>query len=211
MTMAMSERADSYAATFPGRPPLQLVREQDRDVVYGTWLGGQDYRSRSDIYGGFPPGFLDRVFALFPDVVTATANVRRASDWPILHAFSGSLPRGPHVRLDIRPEPVPGVRPELVGSVYDVASLVARGPFALGIADPPYSRVDALKYETKMVDRRRAMAALARVIHPRGHLVWIDVCWPIHSKRDWVTVGRVTLIRSTNHRVRMVSIFERVS
>lgn len=208
--MTMAERAESYAATFPGRPPLQLVREQGRDVVYGTWLGGADYRATSAIYGGFPPGFLDRVFALFPDVVTVTANVGPARDWPVLHAFSGGIPEGPHVRLDIREEPVPGVRPELVGSVYDAGALVARGPFSLVVADPPYSAVDAKRYATKMVDRRRAVAALARVVHPGGHLVWLDCCWPIHSKREWVTVGRIALVRSTNHRLRMVSIFERV-
>jgi hypothetical protein len=35
--------------------------------------------------------------------------------------------------------------------------------------------------------------------------------WPMHRKDEWRTVGRIMLVRSTNHRVRCVTIFERVS
>lgn len=48
-----------------------------------------------------------------------------------------------------------------------------------------------------------------KVTKPGGHLVWLDVCWPMHRKVEWVTVGRIAIVRSTNHRVRMATIFER--
>jgi hypothetical protein len=53
------------------------------------------------------------------------------------------------------------------------------------------------------------MAAIAQVIQPGLHLVWLDTVWPMHRKAEWRTVGRITLLRSTNHRLREVSIFER--
>jgi 16S rRNA G966 N2-methylase RsmD len=135
------------------------------------------------------------VQALFPDV-TDPADV--------LHVFSGSLPAGPYVRCDSLQDA------ELRCSVYDLAATTP-AKFRLVLADPPYSAADAVKYGTPMVDRRRAMAALAGVVEPGGFVVWLDQVWPMHSKREWVTVGRILLQRSTNHRVRVVSIFERVA
>lgn len=214
--LTLAERAASYARVFPDRPELQLVREAGECVLYGTWVGGNDYRNESTFYGSYPPGYLDRVMALYPDVATDTAALERSTSvvekhWPILHAFSGSLPRGPYTRLDVRSEPAPGIRPDVVASVYDVAAQVLpwRSPFDLVLADPPYSAADAEKYETAGVDRRRAMAALAQVTGVGRHLVWLDCCWPMHAKTDWRTVGRISFIRSTNHRVRLISIFER--
>ena len=166
-------------------------------MCYGVWVIGNDYRNKTAYYGAYPPGFLDRVQALFPDVAAADT----------LHAFSGSLPAGDYARLDINP----AQQPDVVGSVYDAERLfAARARFELVIADPPYSQEDAMHYNTTMIDRRRATAALAAVVAPGGHLVWLDTVWPMHNKKQWLTVGRIFLLRSTNHRVRLVSIFERV-
>jgi hypothetical protein len=106
--------------------------------------------------------------------------------------------------------------PELVGDVLNCRELVdavlPQGTrFDLVTADPPYSSQDAEHYQTPMIDRRKVMAALADVTFRGGHLVWLDTVWPMHSKTQWITVGRICLVRSTNHRVRLVSIFQRVS
>lgn len=58
--------------------------------------------------------------------------------------------------------------------------------------------------------RGKATRALAEVVPVGGYMAWLDTVWPMHSKACWVTVGRITVIRSTNHRVRLCSIFERV-
>jgi hypothetical protein len=196
--LTLRDRADAYAAAFPDRPPLQLVRESGREVLYGTWLGGQDYRNKSTFYGQYPPRYLDRVMCLFPDVAASS----RVTD--VLHVFSGSLPPGPYTRCDL-------VQPaEIQANVYDLPTLGIRAfrP-RLVLADPPYSKVDAKRYGTPPLDRGRAMRAIAQVTRPGGHLVWIDCVWPMHHAQQWATVGRITFIRSTNDRVRLVSIFER--
>lgn len=193
--MTLRDRAAAYAAAFAGRPPLQVVREKARDVLYGVWMGGQNYRSRSSFYGSYPPGYLDRVMALFPDVPPTPETV--------LHVFSGSLPPGPYARVDSH-QPA-----EYACNVYDLPTQAAGQQWRLAIADPPYSAADAQRYGTPPLDRGRALRALASVVAPGGHLVWLDCVWPMHLTQQWITVGRITFVRSTNHRVRLVSIFER--
>lgn len=202
--MTLADRADAYIAAFPKREASwpRVVREQGRDVIYATWVVGADYRTKSRFYGAYPPGYLERLMAFFPDLATPKFGLRRQ----VLHAFSGSLPLGNYVRLDINP----ANHPDVVGSVYHAASLL-RHPFRLVVADPPYSAADAEKYGTAPVDKRRAVAALADVTEPGGILAWLDTCWPLHTKRQWLTVGRILVQRSTNHRVRLLTLFERAN
>lgn len=193
--MTMADRAASYARTFPMRPPLQVVQEGGADVLYGVWVIGADYRNRSTFYGSYPVGYLARVAALFPDVTDAET----------LHVFSGSLAAGQYRRCDAVQEA------EYQCSVYDLPARVAGETWPLVLADPPYSAADAEKYGTPMVNRGKVLRALAQVTAPGRHLVWLDTVWPMHRKAEWRTAGRILLQRSTNHRVRLVSIFERVA
>lgn len=197
MALTLRDRVEAYSAAFPDRPPLQLVRESGRDVLYGMWLGGQDYRNKSTFYGQYPPRYLDRVMCLFPDVAASP----RPTD--VLHVFSGSLPPGHYERCDLM-QPA-----EIQASVYELPNIILNWRPRLILADPPYSKEDAERYGTPPLDRGRAMRALAGVTNPGAHLVWIDCVWPMHHSQQWATVGRITFIRSTNHRVRLVSIFER--
>ncbi|MGE0450873.1 MAG: hypothetical protein AB7Q29_14970 [Vicinamibacterales bacterium] len=201
--MTLLERAASFASAFPRWPAAwpHLVEEQGRQVLYATWVLGNDYRTRSALYGAYPHGYLPRVMALFPD---AAENV--------LHAFSGSLPAGPYSRIDLMDRcGVPDLRFHQADVCAAGVVFAERQPFRLILADPPYSTADAARYATPMVNRRKAIAALAQVAAPGAHLVWLDCVWPMHSKRQWVTVGRILVQRSTNHRVRVASIFERVA
>ncbi len=201
--MNLPDRARAFEHAFPKWPASwpRIVKEQGRDVLYATWLIGNDYRNKTKFYGSYPPGYLARVAALFPDVPLFDEARGKLNT---LHVFSGSLPEGMYVRCDT-------VQPaECACSVYDL-SPSRDGCYPLVIADPPYSAVDAQRYGTAMIDRRRALAALAAVTEPGGHLVWLDQVWPMHRKADWRTVGRITVVRSTNHRVRLASIFERVA
>lgn len=203
-SLTLSERVAAYNGTYVRWPAshLRIVAEGSGEVAYGLWMLGNDYKARSALYGAYPPGFLPRVLALFPDVPKRD----------MLHAFSGSLPADDWIRLDVNPERMP----EAVGNVYNAHdelkhfSVVRdRGGFKLVMADPPYSADDAKEYDTPGVDRRRATEALAKVTRPGGYMAWLDVCWPMFAKKFWRTVGRVCIVRSTNHRVRMLTLFER--
>lgn len=164
-----------------------------RSVAYGRWVLGNDYKNRSGYYGAYPPSYVERVMALFPDAIPDRT----------LHVFAGMLPPGPYVRLDIRPE----CQPDVLGSVYDVGSLVPSQRLVL--ADPIYSEADAKHYGVPMVNRKKAIEAIADVVEPGGHLVWLDTQWPMHAKRQWRTVGRIAITRCTQHRIRDCTIFER--
>jgi hypothetical protein len=196
--LTLAERVEHFKLTFPKHPASWpwLVKERGHDVLYAVWVIGADYRNRTAFYGAYPNGFLKKLLALFPDVPAAH----------ILHAFSGSLPKGAYTRIDLKPE----VAPDHVGNIYDVAQLVGPRRFRLACADPPYSPVHAKKYGTPSVDRGRATRALASVVVPRGFLAWLDVTWPMHSSTLWRTVGRIYIRRSTNHQTRECTIFERL-
>lgn len=201
--MTLQERSLSFATAFPLYKAAwpTIVQEQRRDVLYATWVLGNDYRAKTPLYGAYPPGYLARMDALFPE------------DANTLHAFSGSLPEGPYARLDLERRFAGSADGFYQGSVYDAFDVLGDSlnsdPFELVYADPPYSAEDAKAYGTAGVDRRRALSALATVTCPGGHLVWLDCCWPMHRKAEWLTVGRIAIVRSTNHRVRMATIFER--
>lgn len=214
--MTLLERAHSFEQAFPKRPAAwaRIVRERGREVLYATWLIGNDYRATSGFYGAYPPGYLDRVHVLFPDR-RAEAD---AGALTTLHAFSGSLQPGPYLRCDSH-QPAEFRCPivEIASALFleqHPASRLALAPghlFNLVIADPPYTREDAVEYGTPPVDRGKVLRALASVTRAGGHVAWLDTVWPMHRKEEWATVGRITVIRSTNHRVRLLSIFERTA
>jgi hypothetical protein len=192
--VTLADRVDAFKQRFenPASHPWLTV-EKGRACLYAVWVIGNDYRNKTEFYGSYPPSFLDRVMALFPD----------ATPDQTLHVFSGSLPPGPYTRCDLR-QPA-----ELQCSVYDLPTVAVGRTWQLVIADPPYTAADAMKYETPPVNSRLAFQALASVVPPGGFLPWLDTKWPMHSKRQWLTVGRILVQRSTMHRVRVCTIFQR--
>lgn len=186
--MTLLERAANYSRTFPNFPPL---RADDR-WLDGVWILGNDYRG-SGYYGAYPPSYLRRVRALFPDV----------GDKSLLHLFSGSLPPAVGgIRLDRARETQPDV-------LADAARLPFRDSFGLVLADPPYSRIHAAKYAARMINRRVVLHEIAQVTCAGGHLVWLDTQVPMFAKTDWHWYGAIAVIRSTNHAIRLCSLFER--
>lgn len=218
--LAATYNASAICRRFPASA-LWTVTEKKRPVAYGVWVMGNDYSTRcrckvqegvehapgarcglcgkpfAALYGAYPPGYLPRVMAMFPGIEPART----------LHVFSGSLPAGPYLRCD-------SVRPaDLQCEATDLpARFAADGlPKArLVLADPPYSAEDAAKYGTPMINRRRVLSALAQVTVPGGHLCWLDTQWPMHRKDEWVTAGRILIQRGTQHRARVLTIFERL-
>ena len=72
------------------------------------------------------------------------------------------------------------------------------------------SSEDAAHYGIKMINRHAVLTDLASIVSPKtGHVVWLDTVLPMYSKKLWSLVGTIGIVRSTNHRFRLVCIFER--
>lgn len=195
MRLTLSERAEAYAAAFPKWRtswPRVVAEADGRECMYAYWVIGNDYRNRTRYHGAYPRSYLPRVMSMYPDARAETT----------LHAFSGSVPEGPYYRCDM-------VQPADYQCPVSELHKVCGREFELILADPPYTKADAHKYGTPMVNRGAAMRALAFVATPGAHLVWLDTVWPMHRKAEWRTVGCITVRRSTNHVVRHATIFER--
>jgi SAM-dependent methyltransferase len=187
------DRAQLYNDAFPDYPPLVTHGRW----LYGNWTMGQDYRG-SGFYGAYPPSYLKRIRALFPEMDTAN----------VMHLFSGSLQQNKvrGVLVDIKMDD--GRDPSVVAD----ARLLPFAPdtFDLVIADTPYSAAHAVRYGTSMPSRAQVFRSVAEVVKPGGHIVWIDTKHPMHSKTQWRWWGAIHVIRSTNHDYRGVTMFERV-
>jgi 16S rRNA G966 N2-methylase RsmD len=172
--------------------PRSLFVSADGRVV-GTWIMGNDYRVKSEYYGGYPAGYLRRIKALFPDK-------RR-----VLHLFSGK------VDLATLPGDTVDINADLAPTYVDDAQHlenVPLGHYDLVLADPPYSIEDAERYQTTMVKRNAVMAAL-RGLSPGAHVVWLDQVLPMYRKDAFAVDAVIGMVKSTNHRFRMVTIFRR--
>lgn len=149
------------------------------------------------MYGSYPPSYLKRVTALFPDAERT------------LHLFSGSLPRSnTRQMLTVDSRYTAAVQPGVRADVLRLPLLDKT--WDLAMADPPYTPDDAEKYETPMPDRRRILYEIHRVLEPGGFLVWLDTVLPMFSSTYWRWCGAISLWRSTNHRIRGVMLFERL-
>lgn len=174
--------------------PRSLFLSEDRRVV-GTWIMGNDYRVRSAYYGGYPAGYLRRIKALFPDK-------RR-----VLHLFSGK------VDLAVLPGDTVDINGNLHPTYLDDAQRLEHVPlekYDLVLADPPYSVEDARRYQTTMVRRNLVLRALRRTA-PGTHIVWLDQVLPMYRKDAFAIEAVIGMVKSTNHRFRVVTIFNRLA
>lgn len=206
--ISLADRSASYSRAFPDWPAPRT----DARWIDGMWILGNDYRNKSRLYGAFPPGLLARVFALFPDAER------------ILHVFSGSLTREhvdeawskvnegrPHqVRLDNGRMPeAQEALPNILVDAERVAECFPTMRFDLVIADPPYTTSDAERYGARLPNKKRIISEIAKVVRPGGSLVWLDTSLPMFRKSEWEWYGAFGIVRSTNHRARLLSIFRR--
>jgi hypothetical protein len=190
--MDWQQRIESYAR-LTGFPRSLFVAEDGR--VVGTWIMGNNYSVKSGYYGGYPAGYLRRIAALFPD--------RRH----VLHVFSG--------QVDLRALPGDTVdtnralRPTFVADAHDL-SAVPLDRYDLVLADPPYSIEDAKRYETTMVKRNVVLRSLAAGLSAGARVIWLDQVLPMYRKDEWAIEAVIGMVKSTNHRFRVTTIFRRL-
>lgn len=188
--MQLEQRIDNYVRET--KFPRSLFVSEDGRIV-GTWIMGNDYRVQTGYYGGYPAGYLRRIRALFPDK-------RR-----VLHLFSGK------VDLAVLPGDTVDINPKLQPTFVDDAQTLVAVPlekYDLILADPPYSVDDAERYGTTMVKRNVVMRALQRATADT-HIVWLDQVLPMYRKDRFGIEAVIGMVKSTNHRFRVVTIFRR--
>lgn len=189
--MNLQDRIDNYTKVT-GYPRSLFISEDGR--IVGTWIMGNAYGVQSGYYGGYPHGYLKRIKALFPDKGKA------------LHVFSGRVDQsawpGDTVDLNADMEPT---------YLDDAQSLekVPLSQYDIVLADPPYSIEDAEHYQPTMVKRNKVLKALTGV-RSGTPVVWLDQVLPMYRKDEWRLVGVIGMVKSTNHRFRVITIFERL-
>lgn len=188
-SLSWSDRVANYHLET-GFPESMFIGGDGR--CSGMWIMGNDYRVKSTYYGGYPAGYLRRIKAIFPD--------KRK----VLHLFSGKVDTEtmPGATVDINPYNAP--------DYVDDAQTLERVPledFDLVMADPPYSVEDAERYQTTMVKRNKVMAALGKRLRPGCHVVWLDQVLPMYRKSEFRIEAVIGMVKSTNHRFRVVTIF----
>ena len=187
----LQERIDNYVKET--KFPRSLFISEDNRIV-GTWVMGNAYGVKSGYYGGYPHGYLKRVKALFPEKNKC------------LHVFSGKVDQSswPGDTVDHNPH----TNPTFVDDAQDLIKVPLEN-YDIILADPPYSVEDAEHYTKSMVKRNKVFKALQRT-RVGTHIIWLDQVLPMYSKTYYKCIGYIGMVKSTNHRFRVITIFERI-
>lgn len=185
------ERIENYRKEtgFP-----EAIFQCEGGQVVGTWIMGNDYRVKSKYYGGYPAGYLKRIKSLFPDKRN------------VLHLFAGKVDTVsfPGATVDINSE----TNPDYVDDAQTLEK-VPLEEFDLVLADPPYSIEDCDHYQTTMVKRNKVMRVLGKRLKKGSHVVWLDQVLPMYRKDQFIVEAVIGMVKSTNHRFRVITIFKR--
>lgn len=174
--------------------PEALFQSGDGRVI-GVWVMGNDYRVKSGFYGGYPAGYLKRIKALFPDKKN------------VLHLFSGK------VDTEAFPGKTVDIRPELNPDYLDDAHTLKKVPleeFDLVMADPAYSIEDSEHYGVPMIQRNTVIRTLGSRLCKGCNLIWLDQVLPMYRKSDFKVEAYIGMVKSTNHRFRVITIFKKL-
>ena len=197
----LRDRCNNHKICFPDYPP-PIVDKTNR--ITGIWYLGSDYRSVSSYYGSYPVTYLNRLKSLFPEY----------NKMKTLHLFSGSMEDDNAITFDIRSViPVDdniSVVPDVNGDAEELSNYFRRSFFDLILADPPYSEEDAEHYGQSLVNRNKVMIEAYKVLRTDGFICWLDQVLPMYTKKQLKLIGTIGIIRSTNHRVRAVFIYQKL-
>jgi SAM-dependent methyltransferase len=175
---------ESVNKAFP-RYPMTV---NDKGWIYGVWYCGTSWQKVA-LYGQYPPGFLKRALALFPD----------ARD--ILHCPSGTV-TGPGITVDSISD---GIRcPQIIASAD--ALPFPDNSFDLILSDPPYSAEDSAKYGCDPFPLGKFIKEAHRILRPGGHLGMLHVYYPSYRRKEWKLDALIMVITGFLRRARVFSI-----
>jgi hypothetical protein len=193
--LTLQERIDNYCRVT-GYPRSIFIGDDGR--IVGTWIMGNDYRVKSNYYGGYPAGYLKRMKGLFPDCTERTES---------LHLFSGKVDQSiiPGMTVDINSR----FHPDFVDDAQRLETVPVEN-IRFVWADPPYSVEDAEHYQTTMIKRNVVMSVLGERLPVGAYVIWLDQVLPMYRKSQFCIDGVIGMVKSTNHRFRVITIFRRV-
>jgi hypothetical protein len=161
---------------------------------YATWFLGQNYRNATSYYGAYPPMYWKRIQTFI-----------RPMD-SVVHLFSGSLAPGNYQRVDMDP----AMNPDICCKSEEVDQHISHNSVDIVFADPPYSKADSdIGYKGNYPNKKKTIESVHKILKPGGLLVWLDTALPMFRKTEYELAGVITILISTNHRVRLVSIFRK--
>jgi hypothetical protein len=184
--MNLQDRINNYEKKFPNYSKLIINRE----CIEGIWVMGNNYTTGNSLYGAYPYGYLDRIHSLFPLISNKT-----------LHLFSGSLEDSKdYDKVDYNT----GLDAETF------SDFIPHNLYKLILADPPYSVEDCDHYGCCMVKRNVVFKQCYNVLKKGGHLIWLDQVLPNYKKIEFKIIARIGMVKSTNHRFRVITVFEKL-
>ena len=179
---------ESVNAAFPKYP----VTIKDKGWVYGVWYCGTAW-DRVRLHGQYPPTFLKRALALFPN----------AKD--ILHCPCGTV-TGPGVTVDLMRDAVrqPQIQADASRLPFESES------FDLWLSDPPYTVQDSEKYGCKPFPLGKMMKEAHRVLRIGGHLGVLHTYYPSYRRKMWKLEGLIAVVTGFQRATRIFSIFRKL-
>ena len=183
----MEELINKYHKKFPKYPPSLFL---SNNQILGIWVMGNNYTTKTNLYGAYPHGYLERIYALFPLIPQKS-----------LHLFSGSLEDNEdYDKVDYNT----GINAE------EMSDILPHNFYERIYADPPYSVEDCERYGCCMVKRNIVFKECFKIMKQGGVLVWLDQVLPQYKKTEFKILGRIGMVKSTNHRFRVITIFKKI-
>ncbi len=182
--MNLQQKVDIYHEKFPKYSKLIV----HNNCIEGVWVMGNNYTTKTTLYGAYPYGYLDRIHSLFPKTNK------------MLHLFSGSLPdSNEYDKVDYNT----GI------DAHTMSEILPHNYYNLILSDPPYSIEDCDHYGCCMVKRNIVFKECYKILEKDGILIWLDQVLPNYKKTEFDIIGRIGMVKSTNHRFRVITIFKK--
>ena len=154
----LQDIVNNYHTKFPKYSKLII----NRDCIEGIWVMGNNYQTKTNLYGAYPHGYLERIYSLFPLVKGKS-----------LHLFSGSITdHEDYDKVDFNT----GINAE------DMSDILPENFYERIYSDPPYSIEDCQHYGCCMVKRNIVFKQAYNVLKKGGHLIWLDQVLPNYKK-----------------------------
>ena len=179
----MEKIVENYHTNYPKYSKLLV----NRGVIEGIWVMGNNYTTKTSLYGAYPYGYLERIYSLFSPIKDKT-----------LHLFSGSVD-DEYDKVDYN-----------VGiDAHTMSEILPLNHYERIYADPPYSVEDCERYGCCMIKRNVVFKECYKIMKTGGILIWLDQVLPNYKKIEWDIIGRIGMVKSTNHRFRVITIFKK--